>query len=79
MLTPDYLPTNLSEQCPRPDHTLILEYYKTPHYPLQGGTHILEGISPLGPPLPGKAIELFLSTSLKILSLRFNLAPVYRG
>ena len=38
--------------------------YKTPHYSLQEGTHSFEGISPLWPPLPGKAIKLSFSTSL---------------
>ena len=79
MLTPDYLTTNQSEECPQADHPLLLEHYKTPHYPLQGGTYSLEGISLLWPPLPGRAVKLFLSTSPKTLSLRFNLAPVYRG
>ena len=32
----------------------------------------------LCPPLPGKAIKLFFSTSPKTLSLRFDLAPVHR-
>ena len=54
-------------------------YYKSSHYPLQGRTHRLKGISPLCPPLPGKAIKLFFSASPKTLSLRFNPAPVYRG
>ena len=45
MLTPDDLTTNQSEECPQADHALLLEYYKTPHYPLPGGTHSLEGIS----------------------------------
>ena len=31
-------------------------YYKTPHYPLQVGTHSFEGVCSLWPPLPGKAI-----------------------
>ena len=41
-------------------------YYKTPCYPLQVGTHSLEGISPLWPPLTGKAIKLFFSVSPKL-------------
>ena len=54
-------------------------YYKTPHSPLQVGTHSFEGISPLWPPLPGKAIKLFFSTSPKTLSSRFNSVSGYRG
>ena len=54
-------------------------YYKISHYPLQVGTRSFEGISPLWPPWPGKAIKLFFSTSPKILSPRFNLASGYRG
>ena len=79
MPTPDYLTTNQSEECPRADHALLLEHCKTPHYPLQGGVQSFEGISPLWPPLPGKAIKLLFSTSPKTLSLHFYLAPVNRG
>ena len=52
--------------------------YKTYH-PLQAGTHSSEGMSPLWPPLPGKAVKLFFSTSPKLLSLRFNSVSGYRG
>ena len=45
------MPTNL-----RIVHELIT-YYKNPDYVLQGGSHGFEGISPLWPPLPGKAIK----------------------
>ena len=79
MLTPDYLTTDQSEEGPRADHAPLLKHYETPHYPLQGGTHSLEGTTLPWPPLPGKAIKLFLSTSPKTLSPRFNPAPVYRG
>ena len=41
-------------------------------------TPSLEGISLLWPPLPGRAIKLF-STSSQPLSLRFNFASVRRG
>ena len=37
-----------------------------------------EGISPLWPPLPGKAVKLFCSTSPKTLSQRLDSALVYR-
>ena len=74
-LTPDYLTTNQSEECPQVDHTLHLEYCKTLYYTLQGG-HSFEGISLLLPFLPGKATELFFSTSPKTLSLRFYSALV---
>ena len=67
MLIPDYLTTNQSEECPWADHAPLLEHYKTPHYPLQGGTHSLEGRSQLCPPFPGKARKLFFSTSSKTL------------
>ena len=46
VLTPDYLTTNQSEERPRAAHALLLEHGKIPHYPLQGGTHSLEGIKP---------------------------------
>ena len=46
--TPDDLTSSQSEECPRADHALFLEHCKTPHYPLQGGTHSLEGTRPLG-------------------------------
>ena len=72
MPTSTYLTTSHVEECPRADPPSLNHYYKTPHYPLQVGTHSLEGISPLWPPLPGKAIKLFYSTSLKTLSPRFN-------
>ena len=52
---------------------------KSPHYPLQVGTHSSEGIRPLQPPLPGKAIKLFFSTSPKTLSLIFNSVSGQRG
>ena len=51
---------NQSKICPQADHTLLLEHYKTPYYPLQGGPLGLQGMSPLGPPLPGKAIKATL-------------------
>ena len=37
-----------------------------------------EGISPLCPPLPSRAVKLSFSTSPKTLSLKFVLAPVNR-
>ena len=43
------------------------------------GHTVFEGRSLLCPPLPGKAIKLFFSTSSKTLSLRFDSAPVHRG
>ena len=64
-------------------HELIMpslnHSYKTSHYPLQVGTHSFEGISPPWSPLPGKAIKLFFSTSLKTLSPRINSVSGYRG
>ena len=72
MLTPDYLTTNQSEVCPLADHALLPEHYKTPHNPLQGGTHSSEGISPLWPPLPGKAIKLFYFTQNSVSTFLFG-------
>ena len=73
MLTPAYLPTNQSGECPRADHAPLNHCYKTPHYPLQVGTHSFEGISLPWPCLLGKAVKLFFSTSPKTLSLRLDL------
>ena len=54
--------------------------YKTPHQSLPGwDTPILRGMSLLCPPLPGKAVKLFFSTSPKTLFPRFDSAPVHRG
>ena len=62
MLTPHYLTSNQSEH-PCADHALFLACYKIPHYPPQGRSHSLEGISPLWPPLPGKVIKVLFSVS----------------
>ena len=62
-----------STSCSRPLWTTTIKLLTT-H--LQGGTHSFEGISPLWPPLPAKAIKLLFSTSPKTLSRRFN--SVYR-
>ena len=43
------------------------------NYLPQGGTHSFEGINPLWPPLPGKAIKLSFSTWPRTLSVRFYL------
>ena len=47
-----------------------LEHYKTPHYPFQGGSHCLQGMSPLWSSLPGKVIKatLFCFTSMFLFS-----------
>ena len=43
--------------------------YKTPHQILPSVGHtVLKGMSPLCPPLPGKAVKLFFSTSPKTVS-----------
>ena len=52
-------------QQPRP---LTIKFLTNP----PGLGHSFEGISLLWSPLPDKAINLFLSTSPKTLSLRFN-------
>lgn len=75
ILTPDYLTTNQSEECPRAGHALLLEHCKRAHYPSRV-RHSLGGMSLQGSPLPGKAIEPFLSNSPQTLSTRFNPAPV---
>ena len=77
-LTPNYLTTSQSEESPRADHALLFEHCKTPHYHFQGQDSF-QGISPLWPPLPGKAIKLFFSTSPKLLSPRSNSLSGYRG
>ena len=59
MPTPDDLTTSQSEECPRADHALPLERYKTPHDPLQGRTHSLEGVSPLWPAYLAKQYSSF--------------------
>jgi len=68
-----HLDANQSERCPQADHALLLECYKTPHSPLQGGSHGLQGISPLWPPLPAKAMKATLRILLtpKILVSTF--------
>ena len=53
--------------------------YKTSHYVPQLGTHGFEGISLLCPPLPGKTIQPLFSASPRTLSLRLDLALVYRA
>ena len=53
-------------------------YYKACHYPPQVRTLGIEGISSLCHPLPAKAINLLFYTSPQTLSLRFDLASVYR-
>ena len=47
MLTPDYLTSNQSEECPQADYALFNHDYKVPHYPLQAGTRSFEGIRSL--------------------------------
>ena len=76
MLTPDYLTTNQSEECPWADHALLLEHFQTPHYPLLVRIHSFEGISPLWPPLPGKAIKLFSAVSKTVSSVQFSCSVV---
>ena len=74
MLTSNYLTTNQPEECSGVNHILFLEHYKTPHHPLQGGTHSFEGIILLWSHLPGKAVKLLFSTSCKTLSPYLYLA-----
>ena len=78
MLTPTYLITNPSEECPKLITFPLNNYYKTSHYLPQVGTRSFEGICWLWPPLPDKVIKLSFATSPKTLSLRFGSAPVHR-
>ena len=54
------LDANPSKNSSPADHALPLKHYKTPHYLLQGGSHGLQDISRLCPPLSGKAIKAIL-------------------
>ena len=45
MLTPNYLITNRSEQCPWADHTLPSHYYKTSHYTFGLGHTVLRALA----------------------------------
>ena len=76
MLTPTCLTTTKSEKCPGADHALF--YHKTCHNLHSLRTLGFEDISMLCPPLPSRGIKLSLSTSPKILSPKFVLAPVNR-
>ena len=90
MKTPDQLDLKVYEvdsHLPHPSEEMSTElitpslsnYYKTFDYLSQFGTHSFEGISPLWPALPSKAIKLSFSTSTKtLLSPRFILALMYR-
>ena len=61
MLTPTYLTSHQSEDCPELTTSSLNLDCNTPPYPLQGGTYSFEGVIQLWPPLPGKAIMLFFS------------------
>ena len=55
-----HLDANQSENCPRAGHALLLDRYKTPHYPCRVGT-VSEALAHCVPSLPGKEIKrLFL-------------------
>ena len=62
-------------------HKLIMpflnNYYKTSHSLPQVGAHGFEGISPLGPPLPGKVIKIFFLI-LKSYTSEIWLTMMYR-
>ena len=75
MLTPTYLTTNSSEECPPADHTLWTITIKSP----SGDTIVWRALARCVPPLPGKVIKLSFSTLRKILSLKFDSVPVYRA
>ena len=61
-------PTNQKNVCKVIAPCSLNHSCKTPYYSLQSGTHRPEGMNLLCPPLPGKAIKLFLSTSPKTVS-----------
>ena len=44
-----HLDTNQSEDCPRADHTMLLEHHKTPHHPSRVGHTVLRALAPCGP------------------------------
>ena len=63
ILTPHYLTTIQTKVYPQANHAYTLNhYYKTPHYVLQVGTHSFDSIGLLRPPLPDKAIKLFVTS-----------------
>jgi len=49
MPTPTHLITNQAEESPWVDHALLLEHYKTPHYPLHKGHAVLKELVHCGP------------------------------
>ena len=75
MLTPNYLTINPPEECPCPLWTINIKFLRI--FP-KLGTHGFECLSLLSLPLPGKAIKFPFSTLPETLSLRFDLAPLYR-
>ena len=79
MLTPTYLTTNQSEECPWADHVLLNHYCKTSHCTSSLGHTASMALARCGFSGPDKAIKLFFSTSAKTVCLRFNLKPGYRG
>ena len=80
MLSPNYPTTDQSEEHPWAPPSLNHKY-KTSHLLCPNWTHSFENINLLWSLLPGKAIQLFFSTSSKTLSLRYisNLVSGYRG
>ena len=55
-----YLNASQSQNCPGAGHALLRKHCESAPCPLQGGSHNVEGISPLWPPLSGKAIKATL-------------------
>ena len=75
MLTPTYLTAS-----PQKDvHELIVPSQNSSLPASRWGTHSFEGIHPMCPSLPGKALKLFFSTSPRALSWRFTPVAGYRG
>ena len=70
----DNLYTEQCKPCEHPDPSKkplpwLTPPWDSPQPPLQFGTHSFESISLLCPPLPGKVIKLFFSTSCNTLCL----------
>ena len=70
-LTPNYLTSNQSGKCPWADHTLLLEHYKIPYYPLGGGI-VFEALACYVPLFAWQLILLFLFPGFFCLFLVFG-------
>ena len=75
MQTPTYLTASPQKNV----HELIVPSLHSSLPASRWGAHSFEGIRPMCPPLPGKAIKLFFSTSPRTLSWRFTPVAGYSG